>query len=225
MNTPPITVQPPELHGPYRYVAIEGPIGVGKTSLAQRLADRWSMHTLLERCDDNPFLARFYDDMPRYALATQLHFTLQRVTQAREAAQALATGTTLVSDFIAQKSAVFARLTLADDEWQLYQAVAPGVEAATLPIPDLVVYLQASPATLLARVGKRARPAERQISDSYLRALSDAYDQFFFHYDESPVLTVNTEHLDLLGSDADFALLIEQIETMRGRRASFVKAQ
>ncbi|HEV3104315.1 MAG TPA: deoxynucleoside kinase [Trinickia sp.] len=225
MSAPPITVTPPELRAPYRYVAIEGPIGVGKTSLAERLAERWSMRTLFERPADNPFLQRFYDDMARYALPTQLHFALQRVDEARQAAELLASGTSLIADFIAQKNGIFARLTLPDDEWRLYRAIAARMETTPPPTPDLVVYLQASPPKLAERVQKRARPAEAQIPERYLHQLSEAYDQFFYHYDESPVLTVNTEHLNPLESAADFALLVERIETMRGRKASFVKAQ
>jgi deoxyguanosine kinase len=241
MTAPALTVTVPERHPPYRYLAIEGPIGVGKTSLAERLAERWSTRTLLERPADNPFLERFYGDMERYALPTQLHFALQRAQQAREAAEALANGIALVADFVTEKNDIFARLTLPDDEWRLYRVLAAHVEAAApshpgglpsargsfspTPAPDFVVYLQASPHTLLARIEKRARPAEGLITETYLRKLSDAYDQFFYHYDASPVLTVNTEHLNPLESAADFALVVERIETMRGRKAGLVKTQ
>ncbi len=221
---PPVTVTAPDLRAPHRYIAIEGPIGAGKTSLAQRLAERWPMRTLLERPEVNPFLERFYGDMARYALPTELQFAVQRAEEARDSAELLARGGALITDFIPQKSAVFARLTLDDDEWRLYQHLAEGIAYADAPVPDLVIHLQASPATLLTRVAKRARAEEARISEAYLRRLSEAYDQFFYHYDDSPVLTVNTEHLNLLGSDTDFALLIDQIETMRGRKASFVKA-
>ncbi|PMS34453.1 deoxyadenosine/deoxycytidine kinase [Trinickia symbiotica] len=224
MTSPALTVTPPVRHAPYRYLAIEGPIGVGKTSLAQRLAERWSMRTLLERAADNPFLDRFYADMARYALPAQLHFALQRVEQAREAGEALASGAPLVADFIAQKNDVFARLTLPDDERRLYRSLAAHLPAGA-PAPDFVVHLQASPHTLLSRIQKRARAAEGLITETYLRKLCEAYDQFFYHYDASPVLTINTEHLNPLESQADFALVVEQIETMRGRKASFVKAQ
>lgn len=223
-NFPPVTVTAPDLRAPHRYIAIEGPIGAGKTSLAQRLAERWSMRTLLERPEANPFLERFYGDMPRYALATELQFAVQRAEEGRLSTELLARGGALITDFIPQKSAVFARLTLADDEWRLYQRLAEGMARADFPAPDLVIHLQASPATLLARVTKRARAEEARIPEAYLRQLSEAYDQFFYHYDASPVLTANTEHLNLLESDTDFALLIDQIETMRGRKASFVKA-
>jgi deoxyguanosine kinase len=224
MTAPALTVTAPERHCPYRYVAIEGPIGVGKTSLAERLAERWSTRALLERAVNNPFLERFYGDMARFALPTQLQFALQRAEQAREAAETLASGKALVADFIVEKNDIFARLTLPDDEWRLYRTLAAHVETAA-PQPDLIVYLQASPQTLLERIHHRGRPAEGLITDAYLRRLGDAYDQFFYHYDGSPVLTVNTEHLNPLESAADFALVVERIETMRGRKASFVKAQ
>ena len=224
MNAPPVTVTAPDLRAPHRYIAIEGPIGAGKTSLVHRLAERWPMRAVLERPEANPFLARFYDDMPRYALPTELQFAVQRAEESRQNAELLTRGGAIITDFIPQKSAIFARLTLEGDEWRLYQLLAERIVCVDTPVPDLVIHLQASPAILLARVQKRARAEEARISEAYLRQLSEAYDQFFYHYDDSPVLTVNTEHLNLLASDADFALLIEQIETMRGRKASFVKA-
>lgn len=224
MNAPPVTVTAPDLRAPYRYIAIEGPIGVGKTSLAQRLAERWPVRTLLERPEANPFLMRFYGDMTRYALATELHFALQRADEGRQTADLLAQGVAVVTDFIPHKSAIFARLTLPDDEWRLYRALTERTDASAAPAPDLVIHLQAGAPTLQARVNKRARADEAAISEAYLRQLSDAYDQFFYHYEASPVLTVNTEHLNLLESDDDFTLLLEHIETMRGRKASFVKA-
>lgn len=224
IHAPPVTVTAPDLRAPHRYIAIEGPIGAGKSSLAQRLAERWPMRTLFERPEANPFLARFYGDMPRYALSTELQFALQRTEESRQTAELLLRGEALITDFIVQKSAIFARLTLDDDEWRLYQQLTERIAAVDAAVPDLVIHLQASPATLLARVNKRARAEEGRISEAYLRQLGEAYDQFFYHYDDSPVLTVNTEHLNLLDSETDFALLIEHIEHMRGRKASFVKA-
>ncbi|HEY3598755.1 MAG TPA: deoxynucleoside kinase [Paraburkholderia sp.] len=222
MSSAPLTVTAPDLRPPYAYLAIEGPIGVGKTSLARRLAERWSMHPLFERPQDNPFLERFYRDTARYALPAQLSFALQRAQQVQQIAALHAAGTPLVTDFMTQKNDIFARLTLKEDEWQLYRALAARVGAAG-PSPDLVVYLQASPEVLFARIQKRAVPMELQISDAYLRALCDAYNQFFYHYDGTPVLTVNAEHLNPLESNADLALLVERIETMRGRKEFFVK--
>ncbi|HLX00971.1 MAG TPA: deoxynucleoside kinase [Trinickia sp.] len=223
MTTNPLTVTAPQLRPPYPYIAIEGPIGVGKTSLARIFSERWSMQPLFERPDDNPFLERFYRDSARYALATQLQFALQRAQEAREVIAARAAGTALIADFIAQKNDIFARLTLPDDEYPLYRALASRIDTAAAPQPDLVVYLQASPEVLFTRIQKRARPSELQISDAYLRALCDAYNEFFYHYDGAPVLTVNAEHLNPLESADDLALLVERIETMRGRKEFFVK--
>ncbi|WJF89765.1 deoxynucleoside kinase [Paraburkholderia bonniea] len=221
MSTPPLTVTAPSSQPPFRYIAIEGPIGVGKTSLAQRLAERWSMRTLFERPEDNPFLERFYRDTARYALPVQLHFALQRAQQVQEIAAHLPS-TALITDFMTQKNSLFARLTLSEDEWQLYRMLAARIDTPA-PTPDLVVYLQASPEVLFSRIQKRAVAMELQISDAYLRALCDAYNTFFYHYDQAPVLTVNAEHLNPLESEADLTLLAERIQTMRGRKEFFVK--
>jgi len=222
MSVPPLTVTAPQLRPPHRYIAIEGPIGVGKTTLATLLAERWSMRTLFERPQDNPFLERFYRDTTRHALATQLNFALQRASQTQDAADIVTSGAALMTDFLTQKSDLFARLTLPDDEFQLYKDVASHIRSSG-PAPDLVIYLQASPEVLFARIQKRSLPMELQISDSYLRALCDAYNEFFYHYDATPLLTVNAEHLNPLASDDDLTLLVERIETMRGRKEFFVK--
>ncbi|WP_323121815.1 deoxynucleoside kinase [Burkholderia alba] len=222
MNAAPLTVTAPDWRPPCRYLVIEGPIGVGKTTLARLLGERWSMQTLLERPQDNPFLERFYRDTARYALPAQLSFALQRARQAQEIVAAHQAGTPLVTDFMTQKNDIFARLTLPDDEWHLYRALASHVDVPS-PTPDLVVYLQATPEVLFARIQKRGLPMELQISDTYLRALCDAYNEFFYHYDRTPVLTVAAEHLNPLESPEDLALLVERIETMRGRKEFFVK--
>jgi deoxyadenosine/deoxycytidine kinase len=219
---PPLTVTAPAQRAPFRYLVIEGPIGAGKTTLASLLAARWSMQTVFERPADNPCLDRFYRDSARYALAAQLKFLLQRDEQMHAIAEAQMRGPALVADFMPQKDDLFARLTLADDELALYRSIAAGVPLAR-PVPDLVIYLQASPEALFARIQKRAIAMELQISDAYLRALCDAYGEFFYHYDEAPLLTVNTEHLDPVGSESDLNLLVERIESMRGRKEFFVK--
>lgn len=222
MSTPPLTVTVPPTRPPLRYIAIEGAIGVGKTTLATRLAQRWSMQTLFDASADNPFLERFYRDTTRHALSAQLRFALQREEESQRIAALRAADTPLVTDFLAQKSDVFAGLTLGADELTLYRALATRLHAAAPP-PDLVVYLQATPEVLFARIQKRANPVELQIPDAYLRALCDSYNEFFYHYDDAPVLTVGAEHLNPLDSDDDLALIAGRIETMRGRKEFFVK--
>ncbi|HKT99170.1 MAG TPA: deoxynucleoside kinase [Paraburkholderia sp.] len=205
-----------------QYLAIEGPIGAGKAALATRLAERWSMQTLLGSRADNPFLERFYRDTSRHALAAQLSVALQREHLSQQVAAQRAAGTPLVTNFLAERNDLFARLTLPEEELPLFQALAARLRVEAPP-PDLVVYLQASPEALYARIQKRAVAAEQHISDTFLRALCDSYNEFFYHYDRAPVLTVGIENLNPLDSDADLALIAERIETMRGRKESFVK--
>lgn len=201
----------------YQYVVIEGPIGAGKTSLATKLALRYSAHTLLEQPETNPFLERFYRDQSRYALPTQLFFLFQRVQQLGEIEKL---GSSVIADFLLEKDPLFARLTLADDELKLYEQIFAQLKPQA-PLPDLVIYLQAPPDTLVERVVRRGNPVEAGISESYLRALSDSYTRFFHKYDAAPVLIVNTENLNPIERDEDFELLISRIEKMRGRREFF----
>ena len=203
-----------------RHVVIEGPIGVGKTSLARRLAERTGARLLLEQSAENPFLERFYRDSARYALPTQLFFLFQRVQQLRELAQQDLFHALVIGDFLLDKDALFARLNLAPDEMKLYEQIHAHL-APQAPTPDLVIYLQAQPETLIERVGRRALAAEAGISEAYLRALNDAYVRFFHDYDGAPLLVVNTEHLNPIERDADFDLLLSRIEKMRGRREYF----
>jgi deoxyguanosine kinase len=205
-----------------QYIAVEGPIGAGKSALAARLAERWSMQTLLDSRADNPFLERFYRDTSRHALAAQLSMALRRENLSHKVAAYHAAGTPFVTDFLAERNDVFARLTLREDELALYHALAERVRVEAPP-PNLVVYLQASPEALYARIQKRAIAVEQHISDTFLRGLCDSYNEFFYHYDRAPVLTVGVENLNPLDSDDDLALIAERIETMRGRKESFVK--
>jgi deoxyguanosine kinase len=201
----------------FRHIAIEGPIGAGKTTLARRLAERIGAELLLERPADNPFLGRFYEDMAGYAFQTQLFFLFQRQKQVQALAQPSMFAPTVVSDFMFDKDALFAKLTLSDDEYRLYAQMHAAV-AAQLREPDLVVSLQASPPTLLARVRRRGVAMERGIGLDYLERLRDAYAEFFRSYDSAPVFTVDTEALDPANRDADLAQLIARLERFEGRR-------
>lgn len=204
----------------YRYIVVEGPIGVGKTSLAQRLADYIGADILLEKPQDNPFLERFYQDPQRHAMSTQLFFLFQRINELRDQAQMDLFNTRTVSDYLFEKDALFARLNLSDDEYKLYQNIYQSL-APQAPTPDLVIYLQASTDTLFERVHRRGRGYERSVSNDYLNRLGNSYGEFFHHYEEAPLMMVNSENLNFVDNDADFQLLLERIEGMRGPREFF----
>lgn len=207
----------------YRYVVVEGPIGAGKTSLTHRLAEHMGADTLLENVGDNPFLPRFYQEPKRYALPTQLHFLFDRSRQLRELVQGdLFRGGT-VSDFLIDKDMLFARLTLDDDEFELYQKVYADL-APQAPTPDLVVYLQAPIDVLQERVRRRGVEFERGMDAGYLQRLANSYSEFFHRYDVAPLLIVNTSHLNFADNDADFELLLERMSKMRGPREFFSRA-
>lgn len=203
-----------------RYVAVEGPIGVGKSSLAQRLAQHLGASLLLEKPQDNPFLAQFYQDPERYALATQLFFLFQRGNEVRDLAQLDMFQSSTVADYLFDKDPLFARLNLSDAEFALYQQIYQSL-APQAPAPDLVIYLQASVETLMNRVRKRAHRYEQNISEDYLLRLTQSYSEFFYHYDAAPVLVVNSDHLNPVESDEDFALLLQRVADMRGAREFF----
>lgn len=204
----------------YRYIVIEGPIGVGKTSLARRLAKHCGASEMMEKPEENPFLERFYADPRHHALPTQLFFLFQRINEVSKLAQMDLFQTRTVSDYLFDKDALFARLNLSDDEFALYQNIHKNI-APQAPAPDLVIYLQATPDRLVERVRRRAAVYERQISDSYLARLAQGYSDFFYHYDAAPVLIVNSENLNLVDNDDDFNLLVQRIESMRGAREFF----
>jgi len=206
----------------YHYIVVEGPIGVGKTSLASRLAEYIDASTLLERPEENPFLAKFYQDPLRYALATQLFFLFQRGNEVRDLAQMDLFSKSTVADYLFDKDPLFARMNLSDQEFVLYQQIYQSLQFQA-PVPNLVIYLQADSGTLVERVNRRAKKYEYGISESYLMRLAQSYSDFFYHYDAAPVLMVNSEHLNFVDGDEDFNLLLQRIEEMRGPREFFNK--
>lgn len=206
-----------------RHVVVEGPIGCGKTSLAKRLAQRVNATTLLEDPAANPFLALFYRDMRRHALPTQLFFLFQRVQQLESIRQPDLFGQPIVADFTLAKDPLFARLTLDDAEYQLYSRIYEHVKPQA-PVPDLVIYLQASIDTLVHRVKKRGSPVEAGIEEDYLRRLSEAYTRYFHDYTDSPLLIVNSERLNFVDNAEHLDLLVERMNAMRGGREFFNRA-
>jgi deoxyguanosine kinase len=201
----------------FRHIAIEGPIGAGKSSLARKLAGHLGADLLLEQAEENPFLGRFYADMPGYAFQTQLHFLFQRVKQMQGIAQPGMFAGALVSDFLFAKDALFARMNLSDDEYRLYTQMHAQV-AGQFGEPDLVIWLQATPATLLHRIARRAIGIEQGISADYLQRLCDAYVGYFRSYTGAPVLAVGTEHFNPLDNEADFNSLLARLAAFRGPR-------
>jgi len=204
----------------FRHLVVEGPIGAGKTSLARRLGARLSADLILEQPAENPFLARFYDDMSRYALPAQLFLLFQRARMLESLAQPDMFGRAVVSDFLLDKDPLFARITLSADELALYQKIYDAL-APRSPAPDLVIYLQAQPATLIERVRRRAAGFERGISEEYLALLAESYARFFYHYAGAPVLIVNSENLNFVERDKDFELLVSRMRGMKSRREFF----
>jgi deoxyguanosine kinase len=200
-----------------RYIAIEGPIGVGKTSLARRLAQALEFDLVLEQAEENPFLERFYRDPDAFALPTQLHFLFQRARQAQEMRQADLFAGGRVADFLLDKDRIFARLTLADEEYRLYEQVYQNL-ALDAPAPDLVVYLQAPVEVLIGRVQRRGIAYEQTVRPEYLRRLSDAYMDFFHRYDAAPLLIVNAAVIDPVRREEDFQDLLRRMRGIEGGR-------
>lgn len=202
----------------YRHIVIEGPIGAGKTTLTRKLADRLCGRAVLEQPEENPFLTRFYQDMPRYALATQLCFLFQRVQQLESQSQMDLFSDRVVSDYMLEKDALFAELVLSDAELHLYRDIAERVLPRTLPRPDLVIYLQAPVNLLLQRIADRGVPAEQAIGETYIERLAEAYSRFFHQYDAAPLMIVNSAVLNFAERDEDVDWLVSCIASMRGTR-------
>jgi len=205
-----------EVRIPPRYIVVEGPIGVGKTSLVERLAERLGGRKLLEAAADNPFLAGFYKDGRRYAFQTQMWFLLNRFRQQQELAQWDLFRQTLVADYLFAKDKIFAYLTLEDHELTLYERIHALLQVQ-VPTPDLIIFLQANTDALLQRIGIRGKPYEREIRREYLDELNAAYTHFFFHYAASPLLVVNTSDIDFVNRPDDFEDLVKAVlETRAG---------
>lgn len=197
-----------------RYIAVEGPIGVGKTSLAKRLAGSFNYDMLLEQSEDNPFLERFYRNPRQHALSTQLFFLFQRAQQLQELRQEDMFEPVRVADFLMEKDRLFARQNLDPDEYRLYENVYDHL-TIDAPQPDLVIYLQAPVEVLMERIRMRGIPAEQTIEHDYLLKLIDAYTEFFHYYDTSSLLVVNCAEIDLVHHDADYEQLLDYILTLR----------
>ncbi|MCV6606301.1 MAG: deoxynucleoside kinase [Porticoccaceae bacterium] len=202
------------------YIAVEGPIGVGKTSLAKRLAGQFDYDTLLEQPELNPFLERFYQDPQGAALPTQLHFLFQRARQLEELRQGDMFQHMWVADFVIEKDPLFAQVTLDDDELRIYQQVYQQL-TIDAPRPDLVVYLQAPTEVLLERIDNRGIESEQQIDPHYLARLNDAYTQFFYYYDQSPLLIVNAAEINPVENQGDFDNLVSHLSRIKSGRHYF----
>ncbi len=205
---------------PPAYIAVEGPIGVGKTTLAKRLAASFNHQTLLEDAEQNPFLERFYRNRNQAALATQLFFLFQRSQKIHDLRQADIFEPVRVADFLIEKDPLFARINLDSDEFQLYEKVYQQL-TIDAPKPDLVIYLQASTDVLLGRIERRGIAAEKAIEHAYLERLNEVYSEFFLYYDDAPLLIVNASELDLANSEADYIHLVDYLLEIRSGRHYF----
>ena len=193
-----------------KYIVIEGPIGVGKTSLANKLSLEWDAELILENVDDNPFLSKFYKNQREVSLQTQLYFLLTRTRQVQSFKQQDIFAKTRVSDFMLQKDRLFAQVTLNNEEYDLYDQLYSYM-AVDIPKPDLLIYLQAPVDILMKRIKKRGRDFEKYITNSYLEKLNSMYLKFFNTYEASPLLIVNAEDIDLVNNEIDYKNLLDKI--------------
>ena len=197
-----------------RYIAVEGPIGVGKTALARRLASEFGSRLVLEHVDENPFLRKFYDDAGKHAFQTQLFFLLERYRQQLELGQRELFTQGVVADYLFAKDGIFASITLSAEEFHLYQQIFQLLDQQ-LPRPDLVIYLEARPEVLLRRLKKRDRDYERGISPEYLQKVTEGFRNYFHHYSAAPLLVINCSDIDFVEHGGDLADLIKEVRGMR----------
>ena len=203
-----------------RYIAIEGPIGVGKTALARRLSDSLSADLVLEEIEENPFLERFYRDGRSAALPAQMFFLFARARQIEQMRQSDLFSNVRISDYLFTRDRLFAELNLDREEMKLYEQISDNL-AVEAPVPDLVIYLQSSVDSIMQRLARRNSPCDRFVERSYLERLTEAYSRFFHNYDDGPLLIVNASQIDPVNNDADYQQLFQQIERTTGGRHFF----
>jgi deoxyguanosine kinase len=209
------------LYERFQYVAIEGPIGVGKTSLATALAERLEANLVLEEALENPFLPKYYGNIKKYAFQTQIFFLVSRYKQQKQITQRDLFNTLTITDYMFDKDRIFASITLNEEELMLYNHLLP-LLATNIPKPDLVILLQAPPGVLMNRIRSRGRKFEAGISRDYIEAVAEAYDRFFFNYDASPLLIVNTTHVNFAVDPFDLDSLVLQLEKVESGTQYYV---
>jgi len=198
------------MHKSKKFIVVEGPIGVGKTTLAKKLANSLDSEILLENFLDNPFLHLFYNDIERYALPTQLHFLLQRSNDFSKEKTDTINKKNIISDFFINKDKLFAQAILSNKEYKLYFDIYKALKL-TIPSPDLVIYLQADCNTLMNRIRKRGNNFENNLTEDYLKNIIDAYTKYFYSYEDSPLLTINTSSVDI-NKESDYYILLQEIK-------------
>jgi len=205
----------------FSYIALEGPIGVGKTSLARILAERLNARLILEEVEDNPFLEDFYQDPRRLAFQTQVYFLIARYKQQTQIAQRDLFHKLTIADYMFEKDRIFARLNLNDDEFSLYNRLQP-LLAAKIPQPELVILLQAHPDVLISRIRRRSKKFEEPMTRDYLRQVVDAYDRYFFDYSAAPRLVINTNEVDFTTDKVNVDHLIRQLDRIEEKVQYYV---
>lgn len=206
-----------------RYIAVEGPIGVGKTSLTEFLVAEFKGRVLLEDVDNNPFLNSFYQDRKKFAFQTQLFFLLSRYKQQKDLSQQELFNSTVIADYLFAKDKIFAYLNLDENELSLYEQIYRLLDAR-IPKPDLVIYLQARPEVLIERIKKRSKAYEANIEEDYIEKLVDTYNKYFFYYTDTPLLVINTSDIDFVSHPEDLANVVKEIRSIKGGVQHYIPA-